>query len=306
LSKYEIIDVSEWEDLGREQMGTKPRKTWLKQRDEKRKWLFKPVTRHGRKGDGDLRGDDWSEKLSTEVAIHLAIPVARTELAIRKGVSGIISLDVTDGSELVPGNVVMFATDSTYPFKKTHGVERYTIKAVYEALEKYRVTAPHGFPIETSGKAAFATYLGLDALIGNTDRHHENWGILIRPNADRIPLAPSFDHASSLGFQLSEQEFAERTATNDVSRSVLQYAKAGRSRHFAGRPSLLDLALEAFAADPGASALFADRLEMLTGDTIKDLVNEIPDEILSHSARTFIVELLLENRRRLSDGLHDA
>lgn len=41
-------------------------------------------------------------------------------------------------------------------------------------------------------------------MIGNVDRHHENWGIL-RKRVDGEwygRLAPTFDHASSLGREL--------------------------------------------------------------------------------------------------------
>ena len=46
----------------------------------------------------------------------------------------------------------------------------------------------------------------LDALIGNTDRHHENWGILVRRGRGVLlgEVAPSFDHASSLGRELRD------------------------------------------------------------------------------------------------------
>ena len=50
-------------------------------------------------------------------------------------------------------------------------------------------------------KCLFAGYLVLDAVIGNTDRHHENWGLLLRRTETgwKGQVAPSFDHASSLG-----------------------------------------------------------------------------------------------------------
>jgi serine/threonine protein kinase HipA of HipAB toxin-antitoxin module len=50
-----------------------------------------------------------------------------------------------------------------------------------------------------SAFAQFTGYLVLDALIGHTDRHEENWGV-IEGITGAKRLAPSFDHASSLGF----------------------------------------------------------------------------------------------------------
>lgn len=41
--------------------------------------------------------------------------------------------------------------------------------------------------------------LAFDALIGNTDRHQENWGMIFSPNFKRLRFAPLFDNGTSLG-----------------------------------------------------------------------------------------------------------
>jgi hypothetical protein len=49
----------------------------------------------------------------------------------------------------------------------------------------------------------WARTLAFDALIGNTDRHLENWGFIVRRAPDgkvRYLLAPPFDNGTSLGF----------------------------------------------------------------------------------------------------------
>src|SRR5690606_14933665 len=60
-------------------------------------------------------------------------------------------------------------------------------------------------------KRQIGGYLVLDAVIGNTDRHHENWGILRKKTGTGYVgyLAPSFDHASSLGRELHD-EFSKK------------------------------------------------------------------------------------------------
>jgi hypothetical protein len=48
----------------------------------------------------------------------------------------------------------------------------------------------------------WAQTVAFDTLIGNTDRHSENWGFLVRHTYGREPsyeLAPAFDNGSSLG-----------------------------------------------------------------------------------------------------------
>ena len=51
------------------------------------------------------------------------------------------------------------------------------------------------------------SYFLLDGLIGNTDRHHDNWMLKYesRTGSAEITVAPSFDHGSSLGRELSDK-----------------------------------------------------------------------------------------------------
>lgn len=44
-----------------------------------------------------------------------------------------------------------------------------------------------------------------DALIGNTDRHQDNWGYLLPKNGDMLEFAPLFDNGTSLGYERFEE-----------------------------------------------------------------------------------------------------
>jgi hypothetical protein len=48
-----------------------------------------------------------------------------------------------------------------------------------------------------------------DALIGNTDRHHENWGLI---NNER--LSPLYDNGISLGWRIEEKDSSIATIEN--------------------------------------------------------------------------------------------
>src|SRR5437762_4016700 len=82
----------------------------------------------------------------------------------------------------------------------------------------------------------FVGYLMLDALIGNQDRHHENWGLIIVPEQSTagfaLLLAPSFDHASSLGRNESDEERLRRLHTRDQGSSLATYVQCARSAFF--------------------------------------------------------------------------
>lgn len=66
----------------------------------------------------------------------------------------------------------------------------------------------------------------LDAVIGNTDRHHENWGILRKRVGDRWQgmVAPTFDHASSLGRELRDE------GDGKSRRQILRQKQIGRTQ----------------------------------------------------------------------------
>lgn len=68
----------------------------------------------------------------------------------------------------------------------------------------------HGTP---EWRTWWANTLALDAVIGNTDRHTENWGFLIEQGRDgtRYSLAPAFDNGTSLGYIIREADLKSFT-----------------------------------------------------------------------------------------------
>lgn len=314
-NEYAEVDVSDWELLEIEPRGSKPNKEWLLQprsteprADTQARWLFKPRTRQRHRSVTFPKGDDWAEKMAGEIARVLAIPSAVIELARRGSELGIISADVSAGRDLVLGNVVLSQREPSYPVGQRHGVTGYSCEAVFDALRGLDARSPERSPAGEGVCSTFAGYLVLDALIGNTDRHHENWGLLVGTAPDALPtLAATFDHASSLGFLLSDDERSQRLASADRHRTVEAYARRGRSRHFAGEPILVDLAVEAVNRCPDTLALaWIDRLSALDEETFDRIIVRIPEPRMSHPSRIFVARLLAENRRRLLDALDRA
>jgi len=308
---YPVVDVSAWEVLGFEPMGSKPGKIWLAVSPglhvAEGRWLFKPTTTQVEHDRQFLKGDDWAEKIASETATLLGVPAAPVELAIRHDQLGIISGDVSAGWELVLGNEVLHGQDPDYDRGRRRGVPGYTIEAVFAALRSLDVSPPTGSP-DVDASLVFAGYLLLDALVANTDRHHENWGVLVDPNGEeRTQLARTFDHASCLGFQLSDDERAEHLQTNDANRTVGAYAARGRSRHFAAGPSLVDLAVEAIAAcGHEARSDFRARLQKMDDEHLAAVAAAVPVGRMSQPSRMFSTRLMGENRRRLLNELERA
>ncbi len=238
-------DVSEWTVLGAEQTGTSESR-WLEEPGTRYRWLHKDTVIPQ---NGVEQGEDWSEVVSTQVAMALGVPCATTRMCVRHGRRGSISLDVVArGYSLYPGATALELAaapgyfphregepgcDPARPTVRRPGHTPTNIKSALEGVE-----APPGFegPESLTGFDVFCGYLMLDALIANRDRHEENWAVLIPLlRSDPPRLSPSYDHASSLGY--NEQDSREGTAHRNRagSGSGPNGARRGDSNMLAGR-----------------------------------------------------------------------
>jgi hypothetical protein len=283
-------------------MGTKE-KFWFAHHDQ-RWWLFK-FNRTG-------HGDDWSEKVASEIAGLLGLPHAHVELATFENRPGIIALDFTrrGALTLVHGNELLtMLVDPKYPKGQNYHVSEHTVQRALVVLKDFR--RPTGFSaVEEIKDAAdvFAGYLMLDALVGNTDRHHENWAVLVcRRQVEGvekgIELAPTFDHASCLGFNLSDAERVDRM-TLGRNRSVSGFAARARSKLYRqvgdSKPlSPLEAFSEATMERRPARTAWISRLRSISDESLRLPVDRIPPERASLAARDFAHNLLCHNRARL-------
>ena len=289
---YPIIQVRpEWAPAP-ESMGTKE-KFWFHDSDDGVKWLFK----HPRENTGE----HWAEKIAADVAEVLGVPHAAVELAEFEGQRGSASRSFAiDGYELWHGNQIMDWTIEGYDPLIRYGQSDHSFENIWTSFERVF----RGQTAANEARTTFAGYLVLDALIGNTDRHHENWAILGHRVEGRWRgrLAPSFDHASSLGRELLDDR---RTLLLQEKR-VGWYSERGRGGIYWGRhprtaDSPIDLARRAVTLHPAYFEGALVRLAALRQGQVTEIVNRVPSDWMSPQPRAFAVDLILRNRRRLME-----
>jgi hypothetical protein len=155
------------------------------------------------------------------------------------------------------------------------------------------------------GFDVFAGYLVLDALIANRDRHEQNWAVLT-PQLTTTPemLAPTYDHASSLGFNLTDDK---RRACLQVPGQLQTWAENGRASRFEHRgraPTLVHHALEAITLCSATGAhWWRQQIENLNLEPVLVPLRERAVTGMSDLAATFTHDLLDLNLGRLRDAI---
>jgi HipA-like C-terminal domain len=285
--------LPEWA-LEHEEMGSKT-KFWYHRPGGRFVWLFKyPHTG---------TGEHWAEKIAAEIAARLDIPHAQTKLAICDGVPGSSSRSFVRAREgLFHGNQEMAgALDWYEPERKFHQSD-HTLANIFATIDKIFME-PTGRQL---GKSLVADYLVLDALVGNTDRHHENWGTLRLPgkHVDFGRIAPSFDHASSLGREL--HDFGERRTRQRliVENRIGAYSERARGGIFWSScerhaPSPLELIRRAAQAYPDEFRVALNRLRDLTAEDLSAPIARVPLDWMSNFAKQFALELMCYNLEEL-------
>jgi hypothetical protein len=302
---YDIIEVPEDSADLFEQLGTKS-KFWY---DDKT-MLFK---------EGRLNtGENWAEVVASRICDLLGLPHAHYDFAVFQGREGVVCPTIVPtGERLVHANEPLAQfhkvskLEGAYEPEKKHRQTAYTLHIVIvflRTISRGGVVLPLDWQNAPNGVdgplGLFVGYLLLDALIANQDRHHENWGVIVR-DKETIYMAPTFDHASSLGRELTDAVREERLTTNDQYRSVEYYAFKGQAALYDSEPTpkrlpTVDAFKHAASLAQDAAIGWLDRLEAITDESLTDIFDNIPDDRISKPAISFAKRLVMINKDRLN------
>lgn len=296
---YPVLQVPQDASTQLEQLGTKG-KFWYRDEDGRRT-LFK----EGRPGTGE----NWAEKACCEIARLLELPHAEYDLAVWNGRQGVASPTIVPKQgRLILGNELLAKVfeDEHYDPVAGYRDSQHTLRRVVAVLRSPRINTPLDWlcPHEVrNAVGVFTGYLLLDALVGNQDRHHENWA-LIYMSENGLSLAPTYDHASSLGRNETDNTRIERLATKDAGRSVAHYAARARSglyeTHASKHPmSTLDAFADALKIAPDAGRYWLRQLLNVNQSMFEGVFEQIPDDWISTPAIDFALKMVVINRKRL-------
>ena len=324
---YPVVSVPTRLDV-EESRGTRP-KAWVRIPPEGDPWLLKiprPNT-----------GEHWAEKIAAEIGGMIGVECAHVELARYGEQAALVGLRLSqDGQERPPqtqskllGTICRSflpdAQETAAEYYFFHGWEvlqhvvdgydtalrfrqrDHNVKNIGAALaELMGVHSMNPMPQWDYAMENLASYALLDGVIGNTDRHHENWMIAwVLDHGDKlIEIMPSFDHASSLGRELTD----DRRRQILESDGVLRYVRRGRGGVYVNArhpraPSPLRLARLLCRWRPASTQRTLDRIHSLSETDIRAAVQKVPSEFMSDTAKEFACQVVLTSKRELLESV---
>jgi hypothetical protein len=236
----------------------------------------------------------------------LKLPHAEYELATCNREYGVISRSfLPKNANLLLGNEILTGIYSDYP-TDTRDLSHHTIARIFGAFDALAEAFMPLYwePLTNIRKIhhVFVGYLLLDAWIGNSDRHHENWGFV--ELEQKLYLAPTYDHASSLGRNESDDKRSERLKTRDKGYSVGAYADKCYSSFYANigksKPiKTFESFVKAAKCYPEAAYVWINVLGALSQNDTLQLLQCVPENRISAIAIEFAQTILNHNRDKL-------
>ncbi len=295
---YPVISLPHSDQIPdeRERLGSKE-KFWFRHSDGSL-WLFKfprPNT-----------GEHWAEKVAAEIAGLIGVRCAEVELARYGDDLGVQSRSFTEPEWLkAHGNEIMAACIGGYDENLRFGQRDHSIKNIAVALTVW-VEKRNLDWNETAGE--LVSYAILDGLIGNTDRHHENWMFFYDPTQRSYRLAPSYDHGSSLGRELQDISRRESRSRRHIldSGGVLNYLmnrRSGGSVYVSARrtqaPPPLSVAQLLCRWQPSLARQWLERLQAVSNVEFRTIIDKVPPAFITDTAKEFAYQVMTVSRNEL-------
>jgi hypothetical protein len=303
LEPYPIIPLRKEDVLAPEEMGSK-RKGWVQVGADSTPWLFK----YARLSNREIMGEHWAEKIAAELAGLLEIPHAQVDLATLDGAVGCISRRFAElsrpGTELIHGNDLLAGAVLGYDRAGRRAQPDHTIENIAKAVSAAIANRDE----RDVAFSQLAGYVTLDALILNTDRHHENWALIRARSSDGRfihRVAPTFDHASSLGRNEPVEKLGQWL---QEPHRFEWYAARGRGAifiqptdpHGANPLRLVEVAARTW---PRYFQPWGKMLQNVGLERILSVVDRVPDHVMDARHRTFVKGLLGVTYRKVTEAL---
>lgn len=246
------------------------------------------VDKNGNKAIFKYEGKDYnvseacSEKISYEIAKVLGYECAKIELARdNEGVLGVLNYLFVD-----IGNTEHIDAKSYLNINDNQREEFYTISNIKKTLDE----------LDKSLFSDFIKIMIFDALVGEQDRHEENWGI--KTIGDKYKMSPLYDNGCNLLREFKNSNFAEQYYSGKkdfdsyIERSkTIIYKEDNKTKykHF----ELIEYLNMNFYDEVQKELI---NLNKINDKNIKLILDKVPEELLTNKHKEYIIRYLKKRR----------
>lgn len=222
-----------------------------------------------------------SEKLSYEIAKVLGYECAHIELALdennKLGILNYLFVNIHEEEHI----------DAIAYIKKENEKrsEFYTLENIKKILDT----------LNTDLFYQFLKIMIFDALIGEQDRHEENWGMIKKNGIYK--LSPLYDNGCNLLREFHEKEYAEKyySGLKDFN-SYIRRSKTLIYKNDGSTYKHFELIEDLYKKYPEQIKKEILNLEKLTDLKIENIVNKIPDNIITEKHKEYIIKYIKERK----------
>lgn len=228
-----------------------------------------------------------SEKMSYEIAKILEYPCAHIELGKdEKGNLGVLNYLFINRRKEEHDDAVSYINKDASQRK-----EFYTIQNIKKCLDD----------IDDNLFDDFLKIMVFDALIGETDRHEENWGITKSDNNYKI--SPLYDNGCNLVRNFKNETVAQQYYTGK--KNFSDYINNAKSIIYkddhSSQYKLIELVEFLYRNYPKQIEKELLNLKKLTDEKIEEIVYKIPADLLTKMHKKYIIIFLKERKKLLEN-----
>ncbi len=263
-------------------------------------WLINPIT--GNRGlfkfpkiksDGNVTGEYCSEKIASELGNLIGMSCAKIDIGTYKGRIGSMSYNFLQEDEFLNEGV-------NYIQEKFPNYDRDRFFDTVENL-KYNIQMLEQLNIDIVDILKMVIF---DALIGNSDRHHSNWGYLITyysKNKANHFFSPLYDNGSSLCSYVNDKDIKDilrdknryNALLDTKSKSCIGWENDRPIRHF----ELIKKIKENYYTE---TVKFVRNInEKLTENAVCNLLDNFSDEIISDERKKLLLKFIMDRKNKI-------
>lgn len=285
-----IIDYTYWDEYeGASEGSGRSDKIWLINKSTKEIGLFKYTKSHE-------TTEHISEKLASDIAKLLGIKCAKIEIGKYNFEIGSMSYLINKNDEILIEGIYLI--NEMYPFYNSYTMydsmkeEYYSLEMILNSLDKYNL------------KKEFFKIIIFDYLIGNTDRHQNNWAIIQK--GEDVKLCPIYDNGSSLCCYLKEENIATYLGNDKVRFNSLVNTKSKSRIRIDKKSKKEPTHLEVIKyIKENYNDYIKDFIDIvikyISKENIDKIINNYDDGLISSNRKELIRRFLLEKVRLIKE-----